>query len=431
MFCRITAFVRTADIVKVFSLNAISTLVRMLAGMVSIKVVAAIIGPAGVALLGQLGNISSILLGVANGGIGSGVTKYVAEYKEDSFTIRKYLSNALRITLYCTFAIALVLIFGSSFLSKYILLSDEYGYVFVVFGFTIVFYSLNTLLISILNGYKRFQKYVTVNITGTITGLLFSISLVSLWGLTGALINAVTFQSVMFFVTLYLLRKEEWLRKELFMGGIEKKIVRDYLKFSSMTFISLALLPVSQMLLRGYVISQISIDDAGLWEGMNKISNMYLSVITTSLTVYYLPRLSEIRDRRELHCEIFRCYKFILPMLVSCLGLVYLLRHFILWLLFTPAFYPMEALFAWQLAGDFFKIASWLLSFQMVAKAQTKLFISTETAFTLLYVILSFAFMKTNGIVGLVQGYLVNYILYSLLMLWLYRDIVFIKKVTR
>ena len=322
MFCRITAFVRTADIVKVFSLNAISTLVRMLAGMVSIKVVAAIIGPAGVALLGQLGNISSILLGVANGGIGSGVTKYVAEYKEDSFTIRKYLSNALRITLYCTFAIALVLIFGSSFLSKYILLSDEYGYVFVVFGFTIVFYSLNTLLISVLNGYKRFQKYVTVNITGTITGLLFSISLVSLWGLTGALINAVTFQSVMFFVTLYLLRKEEWLRKELFMGGIEKKIVRDYLKFSSMTFFSLALLPVSQMLLRGYVISQISIDDAGLWEGMNKISNMYLSVITTSLTVYYLPRLSEIRDRRELHCEIFRCYEFILPMLLSCLGLV-------------------------------------------------------------------------------------------------------------
>ena len=118
-------------------------------------------------------------------------------------------------------------------------------------------------------------------------------------------------------------------------------------------------------------------------------------------------------------------------MLLSCLGLVFLLRHFILWILFTPAFYPMEALFAWQLAGDFFKIASGLLAFQMVAKAQTKLFISPETAFTLLYVVLSFAFMKINGIVGLVQGYLVNYILYSLLMLWLYRDVVFIKKVTQ
>ena len=67
---------RTAkeDIVKVFSFNAISTLVRMLTGLISVKVVASIIGPCGIALLGQLNNFSTILLGVANGGINSGIT---------------------------------------------------------------------------------------------------------------------------------------------------------------------------------------------------------------------------------------------------------------------------------------------------------------------------------------------------------------------
>lgn len=66
---------RKAEIVRVFSLNALSTLVRMLTGMISVKIVASVIGPSGVAMLGQLNNMTTILLGVANGGIQSGVTK--------------------------------------------------------------------------------------------------------------------------------------------------------------------------------------------------------------------------------------------------------------------------------------------------------------------------------------------------------------------
>ena len=121
------------DIIKVFSLNALSTFVRMLAGMVSVKVVAVIIGPAGIALLGQLNNFSSILLGMANGGINSGITKYVAEYKDDDSKVKAYISNALLITLVCSFVVSLILIFFCKWLSQLILLSEEYYYVFIVF----------------------------------------------------------------------------------------------------------------------------------------------------------------------------------------------------------------------------------------------------------------------------------------------------------
>ena len=61
--------VAKADIIKVFSLTSISTLVRMCTGLVSVKVVASIIGPAGVALVGQLNNFSTIALSLATGGI--------------------------------------------------------------------------------------------------------------------------------------------------------------------------------------------------------------------------------------------------------------------------------------------------------------------------------------------------------------------------
>ena len=105
--------IASVDIVKVFSLNAVSTLVHMCTGLVSVKVVASIIGPAGVAILGQLNNLNSMLQGLAAGGIRSGVTKYLAEYKDDEIKVANYISNALRISALFTLAISLVCIFVS------------------------------------------------------------------------------------------------------------------------------------------------------------------------------------------------------------------------------------------------------------------------------------------------------------------------------
>ena len=417
---------RTAkeDIVKVFSFNAISTLVRMLTGLISVKVVASIIGPCGIALLGQLNNFSTILLGVANGGINSGITKYVAEYKEDESAIKKILSNALQITLFFTFIVSLGLIILHNQLSRLVMLSDEYGYVFLIFGFTIFLYTLNTLLISILNGYKEFKRYVIVNISGTIVGLLFTICFVFSMGLKGALISAVSYQSVVFFITFWICRKAPWLSVIYYRERLDRKMLRRFLNYSAMTLVSLSVVPVSQMLLRGYVISEISMTEAGWCEAMNRISNVYLMVITTSFSIYYLPRLSEIKEISELRYEIFKCYKVIIPILLSGLTLVYLLRHFVVMILFSPDFYPMESLFIWQLLGDFFKISSWLLAFLMVAKSMTKTFIATEVVFSGLFVVLGYLFMNLNGVVGITQAYFVNYVIYTVCMVVIFRKII-------
>ena len=417
---------RTAkeDIVKVFSFNAISTLVRMLTGLISVKVVASIIGPCGIALLGQLNNFSTILLGVANGGINSGITKYVAEYKEDESAIKKILSNALQITLFFTFIVSLGLIILHNQLSRLVMPSDEYGYVFLIFGFTIFLYTLNTLLISILNGYKEFKRYVIVNISGTIVGLLFTICFVFSMGLKGALISAVSYQSVVFFITFWICRKAPWLSVIYYRERLDRKMLRRFLNYSAMTLVSLSVVRVSQMLLRGYVISEISMTEAGWWEAMNRISNVYLMVITTSFSIYYLPRLSEIKEISELRYEIFKCYKVIIPILLSGLTLVYLLRHFVVMILFSPDFYPMESLFIWQLLGDFFKISSWLLAFLMVAKSMTKTFIATEVVFSGLFVVLGYLFMNLNGVVGITQAYFVNYVIYTVCMVVIFRKII-------
>ena len=417
--------VRKADIVKVFSFTAISTLVRMLTGLVSVKVVSIIIGPSGIAMLGQLSNFSSIIMNAASGGINNGVVKYVAEYKDSDEKIRLLLSTAFRITLYCSLICGILMILFNHLLSTWVMLDSKYGFIFIIFGLTITLYALNALLVSILNGFKEFKKYVYVNIAGSIIGLLFTLVFVFTLGLKGALISAVTFQSVIFFVSLWMIRKSFWIRMTYFEGKIDREIAKKYFKFALMSFVTVATAPVSQLLLRGYVISNISNVQAGWWEAMNRISGMYLMVLTSSFGVYYLPKLAEIKDDAGIRHEIFKAYKLIIPLLLVGFVVIYILRFFIIKILFTSAFLPMADLFVWQLIGDLFKISSWLLAFLMIAKSMTKTFIFTEIIFSGTMVGLGFIFLHFNGIVGLTQAYAVNYLLYFVAMVFVFRKMIF------
>jgi len=419
-FCKRAA---KADIIKVFSLTAISTLVRMLTGLVSVKVVASIIGPAGVALVGQLNNFTSVAMTVSTAGINGGVTKYVAEYRSDVGRIASLLSTVSKITVISSLLVGLFLLVFHSHLSERIMLSPDYGYVFVIFGFTILLYALNALIASIINGFKEFDKYVKVNIAGSIFGLLFTLSFVLLWGLKGALISAVTFQSIMLFVSLWMVRKCEWLKWNNFRQRFDRVIAKKYFRYMLMAIATASSLPFSQMLLRGYVISEISAVEAGWWEAMNRISNMYLMVITSSFGVYYLPRMSELANPMALRHEVLKSYKVIVPMLLFGFTLVYFLRFMVIRILFTSEFLPMENLFIWQLLGDFFKISSWLLSYLMVAKSMTRKYIFTEVFFGLSFVCFGFLFMRMNGVIGITQGYFLNYVLYLLCMSWMFRKL--------
>jgi lipopolysaccharide biosynthesis protein len=53
----------------------------------------------------------------------------------------------------------------------------------------------------------------------------------------------------------------------------------------------------------------------------------------------------------------------------------------------------------------------------MVAKAMLKMFIITEIIFSVNRLVISLLLVNINGIIGLTQGYLIDYILYMVVIL--------------
>lgn len=404
------------DLFKVFSLNAISTVIKMSTNLLSIKIVAYMIGPSGVALLGQLTNFSSIMLAFANGGITNGITKYVAENKESPQSFVTTLSTSLKITLACSALIGVLLITFSGLISRFVLYDRQYYYVFVILGVTISLYALNTFLISVVNGLSRFRLYVTISIVGSIISLVSSILLVLMLGLAGALINAVVFQSIVFFATAWMCRREEWFKFNSFKEKIDKALVKKLLGFSLMAITTAVLLPLAQLIIRDNIISVISFEAAGWWEGMNRVSTMYLYIIMTAFNVYYLPKLSETKSIALIRHEIKKCGLFLIPIVICSFFVLYFGRFFVIKLLFTSSFLPMKDLFFWQLTGDSIKIFSWLFSYLLVSKACIKEFMVAEFISTCVYLLLSLFMIKEYGVIGLVQSYLFKCVIYFSLM---------------
>lgn len=146
-------------------------------------------------------------------------------------------------------------------------------------------------------------------------------------------------------------------------------------------------------------------------------------LITVTLSVYYLPKLSGLKDATSIKKEIRHGQIIILPFVVVSAIAMFLMRDWIIWLLFSGEFSDMRDLFLFQLLGDVIKIASWLYAYLMLAKAQAVVFILSELLFSLLFVGLTMFFVDGFGLEGVSYAFALNYFLYLVFMVfWFYRS---------
>jgi PST family polysaccharide transporter len=411
-------------LIKTSILTAISTVIKVLVGFVINKVISVYIGPSGLAIIGQLQNFLNTALTFSNGAITQGVVKYTAEYK-DIEQKSKIFSTSVMVSLICSSIISILLFLFNDYFAILILKNIQYSSVFTVLSFTVFLFALNIILLSILNGQKEIKKFILVSISSSLFSLLFTSFLIIKLSLIGALYALVANQSVIFFVTLLFVIKSKWFKWEYFSKGIDRDSLVKLGKFSLMALTSALMIPVSELIIRDYIGETLSWDSAGYWQGIMYISKMYLLVVTTSLGIYYLPKLSEITDNKELKEEIKNGYKIIIPIVaIMALG-IYLSRDLVIEIAFSSDFIMMRELFKWQLIGDVIKIISWLLAYLMLAKAMTKLFIISEIIFTINWITFAILGVKYFGLVGVTYAFSLNYFLYLIFVF------IYFKKVLR
>ncbi|WP_312087789.1 O-antigen translocase [Acinetobacter variabilis] len=393
-------------------LNGVAVLIKTITMFVLNKILAVYLGPTGYAAIGQFQNFIQMVTTFAGSAINTAVVKYTAEYHEDETKQRAVWKTAGSIVFLFSLLFAILILIFQKQLALYIFQSLKYQTIFIWFAIFLIFFNFNTLFLAILNGKKEILKLVLANIAGSLFALVITGILAIKLQLYGALIALSIYQSIAFIVTLILCHRADWFEFSSLLGKIDLGITKKFASFILMALVSAICVPLSQMLIRAYLTQEFSLAYAGYWEAMIRLSTVYLLLVTTTLGVYYLPRLSELNAIDEIKKEVYLGYKFIFPLAVLGGICVFILRDWIINLLFSPSFAPMQDLFLWQMMGDALKIGSWILAYLMLSKAMTKLYICTEIIFTVSLIALTYICTQVFGFEGVSIAHLINYGLY-------------------
>lgn len=413
------------NLAKTTLLSSINTFVRMAAGLLSVKAMAIFVGPSGVAYFGQFQSVLTLTNNLSNFGIGQGVIKYTAEYQNNAQELKKLFRTSTMVSLVASVLVSIFILLFAQTLSKQVFGHTNFTDVFYTLGIAVLFYAFNQILTSVLNGFRLIEKLVKAKIISAISGLIVTLIFIYFDGLRGAVYALIIAQGLGFTSLILLSKKQWWFNLKNFFGKADSKVTKALLGFSIVSLISLLLLHFRQLFLRDYLIENFSANEAGYWQAMWKISEVYLMVVTSALSMYYLPKLSQISDPKEIQFEIFKGFKTILPIVVGSSIVIYILRATVISILFTAEFSSITNLFLYQLIGDVLKIAAWLISFVMVAKAMTKAYLITEIIFISLFGILAVLLSKQAGAEGYTLAFAITYALYFITMLIMFKNLIF------
>ncbi len=426
---RIFQYINSNLLLKIASFNSVAVLTRVVAGFVTSKAIAVFIGAEGLALIGNLRNFLTTVESFSTLGFSNGIVKYVAEFKEDKTKLNEAVGTVLTIILITALLISLGLYFNAESLANWIF-DSQGAYVFIIklLAFMLPFSAMNLVLMAIINGLSKHKTFVKINIYSQIFGLLLTLMLIWQKQLSGALIAAVTIPGLLFFVTLFSFFDIRHFFKPVKLSKINLNVLKNFSHYSAMALFSAAVMPLIFVFIRNYLIDHVSMKDAGFWEAIRRISNYYLMFVNSLLALYILPRFSEITNAIDFRKEVVHFYKTVLPIFGTALLFIYFLRSYIVAILFTEEFQPVEDLFMWQLLGDFIKVISSVVAFQLIAKKMVVYYIGIEIFSLVTLYLASIYFIDIYGVEGAVIAHFVNFALHMMVIATVFKKLLFSKQ---
>jgi PST family polysaccharide transporter len=400
------------NIVRTSFYTTMATAARLLAGLVVIKLVAWFAGPAGVGKLGQFMSLMSLLAVLAGGGISSAIVKYVAEYRRDAQKLSRLLAAALWYALCASCLMGGIALLFSRQIALWLLGDPGYASLIHVLAVAQLGIALVNYILAVINGFMDVRRLAFIQVLGSAFSIALVLALSRWLHLYGALLALVLGQLLCLVVGLPAWWRSPYFQRSMLRMHFDREMTLRLAAFSVMTLSSALLPPLINIAVRDHLAVQFGWAHVGYWQAVSKVSDAYLLFLTTAINIYYLPKLASTHERSALLHELRNAYRYLMPAVVALAAVVYVLRGWVTRLLFSADFASANALYGPQLVGDVIKIASFILSYVMLAKAMTRLFVISECVFAATYLALVYVLTAHFGLVGAMYAFTINYLVY-------------------
>lgn len=392
--------------------------VRLLISLVVQNLLAQYTGQSGIAKVGQIRNISAMLMSLSSLGVFNGIVKYVAEYKNNQEGLKKLFSTVYVLSTLATLSLSLVLFFCSENLSNWLFFSKSYAYVFQLLAVATPFIAMNRIFNGVINGLSAYKINAKIELIWYFLASLLLVVSLFFYNIQGVLLAIAITPIIQFSVLIFLFGKTLREYIDFKQLSFQTPLLKTLLGFALMSFVGTVFLNFIEIELRTLISERVSENEAGVWTAMSSISKIYMQFLTIIFPIYVLPYYTEIKTIAGLKKQAIKIYTSLLPLIVLGMLLVYLFKNQIVKIIYTDDFLSMIPLFKWQLLGDFTRFLAVVLAYYFLSKNAFKYFISTELISLILYFFFSKEFITIYGTEGVVLANFVRYVCYLLLVVF-------------
>ena len=202
--------------------------------------------------------------------------------------------------------------------------------------------------------------------------------------------------------------------RTLFGTPFRFHIFKPILSFTVMSAVAAMVFPTVLIVIRSLLVEHVGVQLASYWEGYSRISLFISSLAISSISLYYLPKLVEANTGQVLFKVVLWGVKFLTIVALPVFIIILLLASYVIPMLYSSSFLDAIFLLKWELLGTHFKLLSFSVSFIMIAKKLTTVFVISELISGLLFLGLSMFFIDKYGVVGASISFAVTYFIYLL-----------------
>lgn len=399
-----------------------ASVINILISLLRIKVVAVLLGPAGIGLIGILQNLMTTASTIAALGFGTVGTRQIAEAagREDQHGIDT-ARRALFWGTLCLAALGGVLLWAMRDVLADKVLSDpamapSIGWLALGVVLTVASGSQAALL----TGMRRVGDIARVQIYSGFMSAALGIGAIWLLGEAGLLLFILVGPLSGFVIGhLYVARLPEMQtpRSSLLALTAQWRVMA---RLGTAFMVAGLVGVLGQLAVRTLVQRDLGAADLGYFQAAWMISMTYLGFVLGAMGTDYYPRLTAaIHDHAKANQLVNEQTEVALllagPVLLGMLALA----PWVVQLLYSGEFAPTATILRWQILGDVLKIVSWPMAFILLAAGNGRTFMLVDSTSVAVFVSITWIVLPKLGVEATGIGFLMMYMVYLPLVYWL------------
>lgn len=375
----------------------------LLVQIVRAKIIALLLGPEGVGVIGNTIVFLSVVENLCYLGLNTALLRYASEnISQNKFeSTGRLFSVAIIIHSVISSIIIVILFLLSPQINMSIYGSMAFWPIFLFVIFIIPFDILKSDFGNLFNAFNNVKLIGKLDLYSAIIGFFVTVILISLFGLSGAIASLFFNAFIMFILTYYFYNKQYsnkvLIRKSLFSMGYVVKMV----KYGGINQLMIVINNFSSYLLRIFVTGRFLLEGAGIFNASMSIGS-YFTMLQAPIIFYLYPRISSVyKNERETEYEINKSLRFFSVLFTPAAFVILLFSDVLINVMLSSSFLSIKTILVWIFIAKYFEIMQGIITIPLFIMEKYKVYLLLNICFNFILLVSSYFLLGAYGLTGM------------------------------